>query len=221
MEATALNQEGVLQGYLDVLLVGAWEVQPEAPPTEPMRPALEWRAPKADRIAFTPAPTGAPCTALADRKSHEDASRARSAFLHIQPLGVAGLRLALERPRIAYVGEIPTELRRVQRSAGQIWLATLTRDGHEVKVLDTAALVVPANHPRREAMLARCCYTQLIYLKDLPVALAVENADEEVVLPLEQVHWRGERGAYPWLAATLPSFGYALVDPAGLPAAGA
>lgn len=220
MEAIALNQEGVLQGYLDVLLAGAWEPMPEVVAAEPVRPSIERRAAKADDVACAAAPMSVTDEGAAGLKS-PNAAAASSRYVHLQPMAVAGLKLALERPLVAAVAQVPEQLLHAQRAAGGPWLATLDWGGRPVKVLDTAALVLPADHPQRVAMLARCRYTQLIYLKDLPVALAVESADEEVVLPASEVRWRSERGAYPWLAATLPALGYALLDPAGFPPAGA
>lgn len=221
MEALAINQEGVLQGYLDVLLAGAWDPTPEVAVAEEIGAAPERRVGNSNRVAFPAIQRSATDDGATRRESGDTAVNAPSRYLHIQPMAVAGLKLALERALVAEVAQLPEPLAHEPSTHGEPWLATLDREGREVKVLDTAALVLPVDHPQRASMLSRCRYTHLIYLKDLPVALAVESTDEEVVLPAGEVRWRSERGSYPWLAATLPAFGYALLDPAGLPAPGA
>lgn len=217
MEATVINQERVVQGYLDVLLSGAEPAPLRQSVGESSRTPTGLLGKESADSAVIAAGSVGTRESAAIRFEALKTENGCSPYIPIQPLGVAGLKLALDRRLVAEITKLPEAIGGLSRANGDIWLTTLEQDGRHIHVLDTAALVVPATHAQREAMLARCRYTHLVFLTELPVALAVENTDEEIVLPLNQVRWRNDRGAYPWLAATLPSFGYALIDPAGLP----
>lgn len=214
MEATVLNQERVLQGYLDALLSGAEPPALRQPVSERSHVSA---GEKVVQSTVIPSAAKSALEGETGRSAAGPDANGCSSFIPIQPLGVAGLKLALDRRLVAEMTALPASVMALQRGGSNIWLTTLEHDGRIIHVLDTAALVVPAAHPQRAALLARCRYSCLVFLTELPVALAVEHTDEEIALPLDQVRWRSDRGAYPWLAATLPSFGYALVDPAGLP----
>lgn len=215
MDATVFNQESVLTGYLDGLLSQSGERPTIASSVERTRASTE-------RPAESDSDPAMVSTAVSDdggvsRVVARTIAKAYLPGLSIQAVGVAGLNLALDRRCIAKITEFPEFAAPTQPVSGTIWLARLGRDEKRVHILNTAALVVPVTHPERETMLARCWYTHLVFLSALPVALAVENIGEEVSVRADQVHWRDERDAYPWLAAMLPSLGYALVDPVGLP----
>jgi hypothetical protein len=205
------NQEAVLQGYFDVLLVGAldWSVAREASAPDAAR-LLAAQSAEADVRAHAKATDG-----VAAAASPAAIQQTREPYLHLQPFTVVGLKLAIDRTMVEAVLPFPAE---TDGEPDELrgTLGSITFEGRCCAVLDTAAAVVPANHPRRAAMLARRRYHHLLVIRGVAVALACETLDEDILLPRASVRWKGEAGGYPWLAGTLPAFGYALLDPARL-----
>lgn len=134
--------------------------------------------------------------------------------IHILPFTVVGLALALEKAAVVAVLPWPTHgLGAPKASDADEVLGTLQFGERTTWVLDTAKLVVPADHPGRPNLLARRRYKLILLLKDSPVALACDAVDEDIIVDQSAVQWRSDVRQYGWMKASLPVFGCALIDP--------
>ncbi len=133
-------------------------------------------------------------------------------FLFIQPMTVVGLRLALPMDRVSETLSIEGLDLEVMPDEGKPLYGILSHAGRRIPVLNTAAIVLPENHPRYEAMLARKNYQKIILVDQGRLALAVDDADEEVYLPTDNIRWSESSSNYTWLAGTLTDYGYALIN---------
>lgn len=132
-------------------------------------------------------------------------------FLFVRPITVVGLKLAITMESITDVLSAESvEIHRVSHKNGVY--ATLHYRHRDIPVLDTAALVIPANHPRRAGMLARKNYQYILVLDDGRFAVAVDAMDEQVYLPTDTLRRSETATQYSWLAGTWSDYGYALVD---------
>lgn len=144
----------------------------------------------------------------------EDPIAAGSNDIHILPFNVVGLPLALEKAAVAAVLPWPTNgLVAAKHGYADEILGTLHSGGRIAWVLDTAKLVVPVDHPGRPNLLARRKYRAIVLLKDSPFALACDAVDEEIIVDQAAVQWRSDATQYGWMKASMPAFGYALLDP--------
>ena len=136
-------------------------------------------------------------------------------FLFVKPISVVGLKLALPMEHIAEVITI-NEASVQQCSDHSLISGVLEYQGRDIAVLDAASIIVPENHPRRAAMLARKQYQHIVVFKHGNIAMAVDAVDEEIYLPTESVRWSTSSNHYDWLAGTMTDFGYALINTAKL-----
>ena len=144
----------------------------------------------------------------------EEPMAAGSNDIHVLPFTVVGLALALEKASVAAVLPWPAAgLAAAEHDHADEILGTLHSGGCITWVLDTAKLVVPANHPGRPNLLARRQYRVIVLLKDSPFALACDAVDEEIIVDRVAVQWRSDASQYGWMKASMPAFGYALLDP--------
>ncbi len=92
------------------------------------------------------------------------------------------------------------------------FLGLLTRQEQQVKVVDTALLVVPEE--RRQNLVAGDPdrLGHVIYIDDGRWGLACDCLGEVVTLSEAAVKWRGSRGKRPWLAGTVIEHMCALLD---------
>lgn len=134
--------------------------------------------------------------------------------VHILPFNVVGLALAMEKASVAAVLPWPaTGLVAPSHGCVDEILGALHLCGRTTWVLDTAKLVVPAGHPGRPNLLARRRYSVIVLLKDSAFALACDAVDEEIIVDRAAVQWRSDASQYGWMKASMPAFGYALLDP--------
>lgn len=139
------------------------------------------------------------------------ATKQEEKFLFVRPITVVGLKLAISMESITEVLSIDArELHKVTHKDGVY--ATLHYRQRDIPVLDTAAVVIPMNHPRRAAMLARKNYQHVLVLDEGRFAIAVDAMDEQVYLPAGSMRWRDATTQHNWLAGTWVDYGYALVD---------
>ncbi|TPW18471.1 MAG: hypothetical protein FD130_221 [Halothiobacillaceae bacterium] len=132
-------------------------------------------------------------------------------FIHIQPITVVGLKLALP---VMPLGEIVPwdEALFTTGGASDYFAGSLTHAGMVYELIDLAAVVVPVNHPRRAQLMARKDYRHWIIIRDTHYAVAVDTLDEAIFLPREQLKWRTTASDHLWLIGTITEFGYALID---------
>lgn len=135
--------------------------------------------------------------------------------MDVVPLTVVGLKLALPKDAVAEIRPWPEPA--MEFDADAIYSTVVLPDTLPLRVIDTARIVVPKSHPRYEQLVTRRAYRFLLLLNGGAWALAVDQVDEEVILPANALCWRDRPGQdHPWLAATFRDFGYALVDAARL-----
>ena len=85
-------------------------------------------------------------------------------------------------------------------------------DGEKMTVIDSAQLIMP----ERGVSLADEGYEYLIQLDNAPWALACQEICDTVTLVSESIKWRGDLSKRPWLAGTVISEMCALLDVPGL-----
>jgi len=134
--------------------------------------------------------------------------------IHILPFNVVGLALALEKAAVAAVFPWPANgLATAKHGHADEILGTLNLAGRITWVLDTVKVIVPADYPGRPNLLARRQYRAIVLLKDAPFALACDEVDEEIIVNQVAVQWRLDTSQHGWMKASMPAFGYALLDP--------
>ena len=134
--------------------------------------------------------------------------------MHVQPLTVVGLRLALPRNAVKSILDwsVAGDAAGTQ-FAGKIAQTGLVAEAPGLRVVDTARLVVPRLHPRYDQLVARRCYKKVVVLGEGEWGLACDATDEDVILPASTLCWRDATAQeHPWLAATFRDYGYALID---------
>ena len=132
-------------------------------------------------------------------------------FLFVRPFSVVGLNLALPMDRITEVISYAEAKVNLLGREGTI-LGSMTYGEREIIVLDSASIIVPQNHSRRQEMLARKNYQHILVLDKGDLAIAVDVLDEEVYLPTDNIRWNAATSQHTWLAGTMVDYGYALVN---------
>ncbi|WP_126453827.1 chemotaxis protein CheW [Sulfuriflexus mobilis] len=121
---------------------------------------------------------------------------------------VAGITLAVPLDKLDGILEWNEEVTPMPNRSPW-FLGLLPERGNQIKIIDTAMLVVPekfrVNH-RREDM------QKIILIGDGQWGLACDGVSEVVTLSHDQVRWRGEGGTRPWLAGTVVEQMCALLD---------
>jgi purine-binding chemotaxis protein CheW len=129
--------------------------------------------------------------------------------LHILLFQVAGLTLAVPMQHLNGILEIPADGITPMPGHAPWFLGLLHERDSNIKVVDTAQLVVPEkfrqNHTRDQLQ-------KIILIDDNQWGLACDAVDEVIKVQRDQVHWRGEHGKRPWLAGTLKQQMCALLD---------
>lgn len=206
------DQQHSLENYLTDLLDGAqsalWDDGPLAPPPVQVTPKL-----KSKRIS-----TRSQHRAL--RKPQDDVSPLAlpprdAAYIHLQPLRVVGLQLVLVRSAVSTIipWAMPDAETCTEFFGGECSRAARVDKFPNLRVVDTARLVVPATHPRYDNLVSRRVYGNIVVLAGGQWGLACESFDEEIILPGSSVCWRDTATQeHPWLAATFSEYGYALID---------
>ncbi len=209
--------DGVLQNYLDQLLVTATQPQqlerviqiPAEPEPEPVSVPDEFHsaeivvellpATKAEIIAETP-------QSLTDQESWS------SQGVECLIFSVCGLKLAVPLLFLGGVHEVIAD--EVKPLIGQPqWYLGLahTAEGN-LQVIDTSNFIMP----ERGQNLAEQGFKYLIQLEKSPWAIACQSIDDTVRLEASAIKWRGDRGKRAWLAGTVIEKMCALVDVSGL-----
>jgi purine-binding chemotaxis protein CheW len=125
---------------------------------------------------------------------------------------VCGLKLAVP---LLYLGGVH-EINRadVKPLVGQPgwYLGIVHTAEYNLQVIDTAHLIMPERKP----YLAEQGFKYLIQLEKTPWAIACQSIDDTVRLNASEINWRGKRGKRNWLAGTVIERMCALVDVNGL-----
>jgi purine-binding chemotaxis protein CheW len=191
--------EGVLQNYLDQLLVTA---------TQPVQIVQKISEIPTDVAVVETNVVEATATlpVLTDPESWS------SQGVECLIFNVCGLKLAVP---LLYLGGVH-EINRadVKPLVGQPgwYLGIVHTDEYNLQVIDTAHLIMPERKP----YLAEQGFKYLIQLEKTPWAIACQSIDDTVRLNASEINWRGERGKRNWLAGTVIEKMCALVDVNGL-----
>jgi purine-binding chemotaxis protein CheW len=217
--------EGVLQNYLDQLLVTATEqsqkiektieipVQEEvkvAPieiaPVE-IAPAVEIPEIVIERIT-------SPEVVIDTQTSVSltDPDSWSSQGVECLVFSVCGLKLAVPLLFLGGVYEITSNDVKPLVGQPKWYLGMVHTDEHHLQVIDTAKLIMP----ERKQCLSEQGFKYLIQLEKTPWAIACQSIDDTVRLDASEIKWRGERGKRTWLAGTVIEKMCALIDVNGL-----
>ncbi len=124
---------------------------------------------------------------------------------------VAGLNLVI--PYQYVHGDRPWYIEKFAEINGPQWLLGETQiEGHCVKLVDIAPLVIPQS--RHTALLSpsRSAFNHVLMLNDTSWGVACNKIEGGIDLQAAQIQWRSERGKRPWLAGTIVSEKSALLD---------
>jgi purine-binding chemotaxis protein CheW len=210
--------EGVLQNYLDQLLVTATQpvqiVQKisEIPTDVAVVEANVVEANVVEANVVESVSTSIADTATATLPVLTDPESWSSQGVECLIFNVCGLKLAVP---LLYLGGVH-EINRadVKPLVGQPgwYLGIVHTDEYNLQVIDTAHLIMPERKP----YLAEQGFKYLIQLEKTPWAIACQSIDDTVRLNASEINWRGERGKRNWLAGTVIEKMCALVDVNGL-----
>jgi purine-binding chemotaxis protein CheW len=217
--------EGVLQNYLDQLLVTATE-QPqkiektiEIPVQEEVKvapieiapveiaPAVEIPEIVIERIT-------SPEVVIDTQTSVSltDPDSWSSQGVECLVFSVCGLKLAVPLLFLGGVYEITSNDVKPLVGQPKWYLGMVHTDEHHLQVIDTAKLIMP----ERKQCLSEQGFKYLIQLEKTPWAIACQSIDDTVRLNASEIKWRGERGKRTWLAGTVIEKMCALIDVNGL-----
>ncbi len=226
--------EGVLQNYLDQLLVTATQPQrvekvlhiPDVEPvietkietaivSEPLieitrtvdvNPAAVNTEVEVQRNRLTDQITTQQTQLLTDQESWS------SQGVECLVFSLCGLKLAVPLLYLGGVHEVlPEDVKPLMGQPG--WYLGMVHTGEQnLQVIDTANFIMP----EREQNLAGKGFKYLIQLEKTPWAIACQSIDDTVRLEASEIKWRGDRGKRSWLAGTVIEKMCALVDVSGL-----
>ena len=222
--------DGVLQNYLDQLLVTATEPQriekeiqfQEDEITAEVPAIEELKVEKIDtRVSVEPVVTPeiehrieqkveekiAPVVAhLTDQDSWS------SQGVECLIFSVCGLKLAVPLLFLGGVHEVEKDDVKPLMGQPKWYLGVVPTDESNLQVIDTSNFIMP----EKEQNLSELGYKYLIQLEKTPWAIACQSIDDTVRLEASEIKWRGDRGKRAWLAGTVIEKMCALVDVSGL-----
>jgi purine-binding chemotaxis protein CheW len=196
--------EGVLQNYLDQLLVTA---------TQPVQIVQKISEIPADVAVVEANVVESVSTSIADVATATlpaltDPESWSSQGVECLIFSVCGLKLAVP---LLYLGGVH-EINRadVKPLVGQPgwYLGIVHTAEYNLQVIDTAHFIMPERKP----YLAEQGFKYLIQLEKTPWAIACQSIDDTVRLNASEINWRGEHGKRNWLAGTVIEKMCALID---------
>ena len=160
-------------------------------------PAIPLAEPDADRA---PSPRHGITPDAASGEHDPDSTVAAWAYPEFQAqlFRVGGLRLAI--PVAKLHGVVPRcDQIRAQPDRPDWCHGLLSYQGRTVRVIDTAALVLPAE---RRALIADSQGGYVLIVGDGGWGLTCHGVEEVVPLAWDEIKWRSRQGKRPWLAGT-------------------
>jgi purine-binding chemotaxis protein CheW len=146
----------------------------------------------------------APRTTVIERSIPDWGQKSFAALL----FDVGGIKMAAPLHALGGICLIEDNMQTVATQAS--WFMGLLRwNDRNLRVVDTAMFVMPE---RVKDDSHRAAYQSVIILGDSHWALAVDQADESVLLQADEIRWKHLLGTRPWLAGTLLNRLCALVD---------
>lgn len=125
---------------------------------------------------------------------------------------VCGLKLAVPLLFLGGVHEVTPDEVKPLMGQPKWYLGMLHTAEGNLQVIDTASFIMP----ERAQTLAEQGFKYLIQLEKTPWAIACQSIDDTVRLEASEIKWRGDRGKRTWLAGTVIEKMCALVDVSGL-----
>jgi len=124
---------------------------------------------------------------------------------------VGGLSLAV--PLVKLNGVIPWTENVVETPNQTDWyLGVLMNHGNKVEVIDTAVMVLPAEHRQEMAAEPAERLSHILLVDDQRWGLACDSIGEVVWLSKDDVKWRGNKTKRPWLLGTAIEHMCAVMD---------
>jgi purine-binding chemotaxis protein CheW len=222
--------DGVLQNYLDQLLVIATEPQrleKTIQIAEELEPAIT--EPIAEIVAPDVIPSAVSEVAqdtivevpVAEKiEQHQvlkvshltDQASWSSQGVECLIFNVCGLKLAVPLLYLGGVHEVKVDDIKPLMGQPKWYLGMVHTDEVNLQVIDTANFIMP----ERQQDLSVQGFKYLIQLEKTPWAIACQSIDDTVRLEASEIKWRGDRGKRTWLAGTVIEKMCALVDVSGL-----
>lgn len=125
---------------------------------------------------------------------------------------VCGLKLAVPLLFLGGVHEVEKDDVKPLMGQPKWYLGMLHTDESNLQVIDTSNFIMP----EKGQNLSELGYKYLIQLEKTPWAIACQSIDDTVRLEASEIKWRGDRGKRAWLAGTVIEKMCALVDVSGL-----
>lgn len=205
-----VGHELALKVYLDSLLFEELPAQEEdvtAPLLQVVTtpPEVKLREPE-------PQPVVAEAVAAAAQPEVEHPGWSEGGFESLL-FKVAGfLTLSVPLARLNGIVAWPGKLTAVPGHA-EWFLGLLPNRGRQVKIIDIAKFVIPANHKARGTLESGPRhFKHIILIDDGQFGLACEELGTVLKLTQAQVRWRSDRSTRPWLAGTVIEQMCALID---------
>ena len=222
--------DGVLQNYLDQLLVTATEPQriekeiqfQEDEITAEVPAIEELKVEKIDtRVSVEPVLTPEIEHRIEQKVEEKivpvvahltDQDSWSSQGVECLIFSVCGLKLAVPLLFLGGVHEVEKDDVKPLMGQPKWYLGVLPTDESNLQVIDTSNFIMP----EKEQNLSELGYKYLIQLEKTPWAIACQSIDDTVRLEASEIKWRGDRGKRAWLAGTVIEKMCALVDVSGL-----
>ncbi len=191
--------QAALTAYLESLL------RPELPVTKPSV------APQPTEVATAPAPEPPPAIAPAEPKIFVEAMPDwMQAPFQCLLFKTAGLTLGIPLFKLNGITPWSSSITPMPGHSPS-FLGLLPHLGKQVKVIDTAQVVMPKQKSSTE-------HRYIVLIADGEWGLTCESVSEVVTLNPDQVRWRSPQGVRPWLAGMVKDRMCALLDADGLAA---
>lgn len=224
--------DGVLQNYLDQLLVTATEPQRIEKEIQITEDLVGENVPTVEEISVEqvkPSQFVEPEVAIETRVEQKveqqleqkieqtathltDQESWSSQGVECLIFSVCGLKLAVPLLFLGGVHEVEKDNVKPLMGQPKWYLGMLHTDESNLQVIDTSNFIMP----EKGQNLSELGYKYLIQLEKTPWAIACQSIDDTVRLEASEIKWRGDRGKRAWLAGTVIEKMCALIDVSGL-----
>jgi purine-binding chemotaxis protein CheW len=210
---TLIDQPLALRSYLEALLDEVPEAHDEPAPEPPpaARPAPAKPAPVEPRVDVDGDTAELPAQA-ADASMPPPSQVPEWAADTFQCLvfKVAGLSLAVPLAKLS--GVIPWSTVTPMPNRSPMFLGLLHRQERNVKVVDTALVVMPERAAPADPAQRQDGSSHIILIDDGRWGLVCDSVGEVLTLQSTDVRWRSDQGKRPWLAGTVLQHLCAVLD---------
>jgi len=128
-----------------------------------------------------------------------------------QLIKIAGLKFALPLSSFSHILKY-SEILESAESKSDFILENVQIDGHQVRIIDLAQIVLAEDKLKQPINSRQNKYDSIIIMQDARFGLACDEILDTEMLTPEEVCWRNSSSQRLWLAGTVKSGGYALLD---------